>query len=139
LAQGASQAQAPIAFEKSPLTIVTDDQRHDFIVELADTPERRARGLMFRDTVPAGTGMIFDFEQPRPVAMWMKNTPASLDMLFLAEDGTIRHIYQRTEPYSETVLPSPVSVRAVLELAAGTVQQLDIGLGDRVEHMIFDR
>lgn len=129
--------QEPIEFPKTPLAIVTTDARHEFVVEVADTAERRARGLMFREEVPAGTGMIFDFEQPRPVAMWMKNTPSSLDMLFISDDGTIRHIYERTEPYSETVLPSPVSVLAVLELAAGSVEELQIKLGDRVEHAIF--
>lgn len=132
-----ASAQEVIRFPVSPLTIVSANGRHDFVVEVADTPERRRRGLMFRENVPPGTGMIFDFQELRPVGMWMKNTPSSLDMLFLAEDGTIRHIYERTVPFSETVLASPVSVLAVLELRAGTVEELGIALGDQVEHAIF--
>lgn len=133
-----AQTQEPITFPTSELVIETAEGDVSFQIELADTPERRARGYMFREDIPKGTGMLFDFEQVRPVAMWMKNTPSSLDMLFISADGTIRHIFERTEPFSETVLASPINVLSVLEVVAGTVEETGIALGDKVRHEIFE-
>lgn len=124
-------------FPKSELVIETASGAIDYEIELANSPERRARGYMFREDIPPRTGMLFDFEQVRPVAMWMKNTPSSLDMLFIDASGVIRHIFENTVPFSETVLASPVNVLSVLELPAGSVAQDGIALGDRVVHEIF--
>ena len=139
LGSHSARAQEPIRFPTSELVIETAAGERRFVVELADTPERRASGYMFREEIPKGTGMLFDFERVRPVAMWMRNTPTSLDMLFIDARGKIRHIFQRTEPYSETVLASPINVLAVLEVVAGTVEELGISLGDRVRHPMFER
>ena len=119
------------------LTIVTDEARHDFMVELAATPEERSRGLMFRRSMPAEQGMLFDFERVQPVSMWMRNTYLPLDMLFIAEDGEIVRIAADTEPLSERTIPSGQPVLSVLELNAGTARRLGIEAGDRVEHPLF--
>ena len=127
------------AQQLEPLAIISGNDRHAFAVEIADTPEKRARGLMFRRSMPADQGMLFDFERDDIISMWMRNTYISLDMLFIRNDGTITHIVEHTEPLSERTISSRAPVRSVLELNAGTSARLGIAVGDRVEHALFAR
>ncbi len=121
------------------LTIVTRDSvSHPFTVEMALTPEQQEVGEMFRPTVPDNGGMLFDWGQPRESQMWMKNTLASLDMVFINQDGTIRSIAENTVPRSLAVVDSRGPVRATLELAAGVTAKLNIRVGDKVHHRIFN-
>jgi uncharacterized membrane protein (UPF0127 family) len=108
-----------------------------FTVELALTPENRATGLMDRQSMAADHGMLFRFDQTRDVLMWMKNTPLSLDMLFIAENGRIARIAENTVPFSETIIPSGSPVRYVLELNAGTAAKTGVAVGDRVRHRVI--
>ncbi len=125
---------------KEPHVILTrDGARHAFTVEMALTTEQQTVGLMFRPSVPADGGMLFDWGAPRVSTMWMRNTIASLDMVFIEADGRILRIAERTVPYSEATISSGGPVRATLELAAGTAQRLNIRVGDRVLHPIFGR
>jgi len=130
-------AAEPLRFKTSPLTIVTATGRRDFTVELALTPEQRARGLMFRKSLAADTGMLFDFRAPGKVAMWMKNTLIPLDMIFIKSGGIIANIASGTVPLSLVPVPSNGSVRGVLEVRAGTAARLGIRPGDRILHPIF--
>ncbi len=121
-----------------PLVIVTrDGRRHAFTVEMAVHPEQQMIGLMFRPEVKPDEGMLFDWGAPRESSMWMRNTLASLDMLFIAADGRIHRIAERTVPRSLATIASNGPVRATLELAAGVTERLDIRVGDRVLHRIF--
>jgi len=123
---------------KEGLVIVTSDgKEHQFNVEMALAPDQQMVGLMFRPSVPEDGGMLFDWGKPRESQMWMRNTVASLDMLFINEDGTIRHIVENTVPQSLAVIDSGGPVRATLELAAGTAERLDIRVGDHVQQRIF--
>lgn len=123
---------------KEKLTIITrDGQRHVFDVEMAKTYEQQLAGLMFRKSVPADGGMLFDWHQPRVSGMWMKNTLVPLDMVFINQDGTINTIVENTVPESLTPIYSAGPVRATLELAAGTTKRLNIRVGDKVEAPIF--
>ena len=123
---------------KEKLVIVTrDGQHHDFNVEMATSATQQETGLMFRPTVPADGGMLFDWGGVRDSTMWMKNTIAPLDMLFINPDGTIRHIAENTTPRSLATIPSGGEVRATLELAAGTAARLHIRVGDKVQQRIF--
>ena len=134
LAQDKPQPKLPM----EPLVIVTrDGTRHAFQVEMALTPAQLMVGLMFRPSVPADEGMLFDWGTPRESAMWMRNTIASLDMLFITEEGRVLRIAERTVPYSLAAIESRGPVRATLELAAGTAERLGIRIGDRVEQRIF--
>ncbi len=133
----AAAAAEPLWFETSPLSIVSGTGVHNFTVELAVTPEQRARGLMFRQNLAADAGMLFDFGAPGKVAMWMKNTLISLDMIFIRSDGIIANISSDTVPMSLSPVPSNGPVRGVLELRAGTAARLGIRPGDRVRHSIF--
>jgi uncharacterized membrane protein (UPF0127 family) len=138
-ASGFAQLGAPIkgpqpTLPTEKLTIITKDgKRHDFNVEMATTPREQEIGLMFRPTVAPNGGMLFDWGQPQESQMWMKNTIASLDMVFINADGTIRSIIENAVPQSLAVLDSHGPVRATLELAAGTTTRLGILVGDRVE------
>lgn len=120
--------------DAAELVIHSGNARHNFTVEIADTPENRARGLMFRKSLAENAGMLFIYPRKARVTMWMKNTYLSLDMLFLDGDGTILHIAERAVPLSTDVISSRRRVSAVLEILGGTVERLGIGIGDRVEH-----
>ena len=128
----------PVIEPLEEFVIVTrDGARHRFRVEVARTPEQQRVGLMFRPAVPADGGMLFDWGAPRESSMWMRTTVASLDMLFIAADGRVHRIAERTVPFSLAPIDSRGPVRATLELAAGTAERLGIRVGDRVEHPIF--
>ncbi|MGL5447258.1 MAG: DUF192 domain-containing protein [Rhabdaerophilum sp.] len=120
-----------------PLTITSGDKRHNFRIELARNESDRARGLMFRQSMPADQGMLFDFERDQMVSMWMRNTFIPLDMIFVFADGRIHRIEHRTEVQSERTISSGVPVRAVLELNAGTAERLGLKAGDRLIHAMF--
>ena len=123
---------------KERLVIVTrDGTPHEFNVEMALTPDQQTVGLMFRPTVPADGGMLFDWGIARNSQMWMRNTISSLDMVFINADGTIRSIAENTVPQSLAIIDSRGPVRATLELAAGTTARLNIRVGDKVQQRIF--
>lgn len=128
------------AFERGTLTVETEaGAAHRFEVELALEPADRSRGLMFRETMPADHGMLFDFERSQPVTMWMRNTILPLDMLFIEDTGRVAWVASDTTPFSEDLIEAPVPVRAVLELNAGTAKRLGIAPGARVVHRLFVR
>ncbi len=108
-----------------------------FMVEIAKTPEQKARGLMYRREMPANHGMLFDFGREQLIMMWMKNTFLSLDMIFISADGRIKKIARNTKPLSLEVIESGARVRAVLELLGGTAKRLGLKPGDIVRHPIF--
>ena len=112
-------------------------EHHPFHAWLADTPETRARGLMHVTELAPDHGMLFDFETPRHVGMWMKNTPLSLDMLFIEATGRIARIEADTTPFSAAPISSGTAVRAVLEINGGRAAELGIRAGDQVVHRLF--
>ncbi|ANM10374.1 MULTISPECIES: DUF192 domain-containing protein [unclassified Rhizobium] len=125
--------QEQIRFDKEPLLIQTAAGKVlHFTVEIASTPDQRAYGLMFRKAMADDAGMIFDFDEPRRVTMWMENTILPLDMLFADETGTIRHIKENAVPYSRDIIDSMGKVKYVVELNAGIVGKLAIKSGDRI-------
>jgi uncharacterized protein len=133
----ANGAEAQEAARIEPLSIVTRESATLFAAEVADNDDLRGRGLMFRHVLPADRAMLFDFEKPRPAAMWMKNTYISLDMLFVRADGTIAAIAENTEPLSTQTISVEEPVLGVVELAAGTVKRLGIRRNDKVYHQVF--
>ncbi len=121
-----------------PVTVATSEgATTTFTAEVADTPILRERGLMFRHILPPDKAMLFDFEKPRPVSMWMKNTNIPLDMLFIRSDGTIAAIAENTIPQSLDTISVQEPVLGVLEMAAGTVKRLALHTNDKVYHRIF--
>ena len=131
-------AQLDQAFQRSSLQIATPDARlHPFNIWIADTNERRARGLMFVRQLDADAGMLFIYPAAQPIAMWMKNTFIPLDMLFVAADGRVAKVVEHTRPQSLETIESGQPVRAVIELNAGTAGRLHIGPGAQVIHPVF--
>jgi uncharacterized membrane protein (UPF0127 family) len=108
-------------------------------LELADEPEERTVGLMFRQSLAERTGMLFDFGAEEPVAMWMRNTLIPLDMLFVSEGGRIVHIAAMTVPHSLDTITAGVPVRGVIEIAGGEAARLGIAPGDLVVRPLFGR
>lgn len=128
-----------VAAERSVLTVVTAKGEHVFQVEVADTNETRAQGLMFRTEMAADAGMLFDFKTEQPVYFWMKNTYLPLDMIFIRANGTVARIEANTVPLSERSVPSGSPVRYVLEINAGRAAQIGLKPGDVVRHPIIGR
>lgn len=128
-------------FPTDKLMLVTSDgKRIEIIVELAISPDARARGLMFRQNLDENKGMIFDFgETESEAAMWMKNTFIPLDMVFIRQDGTIRTIAANTVPHSTDTVLSKGAVKAVLELKGGFAARNGLKEGDKVEFHWFKR
>ncbi len=138
LAQPVVQGAAmELPVDAAPLTFEADGETVAFEVEIADTPENRARGLMFRTDLPEDRGMLFVFEQTRQVSFWMQNTPLPLDLVFIGEDGVVKAIMQGI-PFSEAPIGPAEPVRFVLELKAGTAQKAGIAVGDRLRHPRID-
>ncbi|WP_244631090.1 DUF192 domain-containing protein [Aureimonas sp. ME7] len=120
-------------------TLVTATGSHPIAVEIADTPSAREIGLMNREKLDKGTGMLFDFKQSRPVSMWMKNTLIPLDMLFVASDGEVVRIARNAKPMSLDVIPSGKPVRYVLEINGGEAASYSVKAGDHLEHALIKR
>jgi uncharacterized membrane protein (UPF0127 family) len=115
--------------------VTLNGQRYS--VEVARTETARARGLMFRDELPAGHGMLFIHEQEEPLAYWMKNTRIPLDILFFDH---ARHLVsqQRDVPPCDLgdrcpPYPSDAPAIYVLELNAGEAERLHLQNGATIE------
>lgn len=109
-----------------------DGEKARFNVELANTDETRVKGLMNRKQVLPDSGMLFIYDSPQTVQMWMKNTFVPLDMLFATPDGTIAHIVRNAQPHDLTPRgPERADIKFVLEVPAGTAMMHGIQPGDR--------
>jgi uncharacterized membrane protein (UPF0127 family) len=125
------------ATDQQSLEIVSKTGVHPFVVEVVSTEADRAKGLMYRKSLPEGQGMLFDFHSDQDVSFWMQNTYIPLDMIFIRGDGRIANIVENTEPMSTKMIPSRGPVRGVLEVIGGTTRKLGIAAGDKVAHPIF--
>lgn len=105
------------------LTLTCPGKAIPFKVELAQTPYDLEKGLMFRTDLKEDEGMLFLFPKPVTTAMWMKNTPLSLDMIFCDEEGKILAIYENAVPYSFRTLGPVEETAQVLEVRGGIVQK----------------
>jgi uncharacterized protein len=103
-----------------------------YSVELALTDEDRAQGLMFRESLPERTGMLFVFPEPAPHHFYMKNTMIPLDMIWLDEAGTVMYVSANTPPCTADPCPTygpDVEVRHVLEIAGGLAAKEGVKVG----------
>ena len=102
-------------------------------VEISDSEEERARGLMFRESLAENEGMLFDFKKSGNYSFWMKNTKIPLSIAFLSESGQVLSI-QNMEPGDVTHRhSSPPSTRYALEVNQGWFEQQGVKVGDTAE------
>ena len=125
------------AAQAEELDIVTTTGVHRYQVEIAADEATRERGLMERREMAADHGMLFEFPERAPVTFWMKDTYLSLDMIFIDRDGTVRRVFERATPQSESLIPSRTPVVAVLELNAGQAAEIQVKPGDKVKFAFF--
>ena len=124
---------SPAGMQQAPLTITkADGTTHDFIVELALTPEEQQRGMMNRQSLAPDRGMLFVYKQADYRSFWMKNTYIPLDILFIGSDGVIQSLEENMIPLSLNPYLSMEPALLVLELKGGRVAELGIAPGDTV-------
>lgn len=106
------------------------------VAEVASTPEQRERGLMFREELPDGTGMLFVFEEAEIRGFWMRNTLIDLDIAMFDEDRVMIDLHQR-EAEDREVWDSSAPFAYALEVRRGWFEERGIGIGD-VAEILFD-
>lgn len=115
-----------------PVTIATDEGDVVFEAEVADTPDERQKGLMFRESMDDAHGMLFLFPDERQRSFWMKNTLISLDMVFIRADKTILGVVREAEPQTTVSRSVPGDSQFVLEINGGLAEKLGIEPGQEV-------
>jgi len=105
-----------------------------FNVEIANTPESRAKGLMFRESLGSDKGMLFVFEKEEVYPFWMKNTLIPLDMIWMDSSNSVVFIAKNATPCKTEICPSISPGKKalyVLEINAGISDKIGIKSGDR--------
>ena len=106
-----------------------------YAVELARTPEEQAQGLMFRESLPQRTGMLFLFTDALPHQFWMKNTMIPLDIVWLDGEGRVIFVSANTPPCRADPCPNygpPSPALTVLEIAGGLAAREKVTVGSRI-------
>jgi uncharacterized protein len=111
---------------------------HQISAQVAQTPNQRSTGLMFRKEMPQAEGMLFIFEQPGMQCFWMKNTLIPLTAAFVADNGEIVNLVDM-KPHAETPHCSTQPVRYVLEMNQGWFAKKSIKAGARLSGDPFSR
>jgi uncharacterized protein len=141
-----SQSQAPMSSEQKPssknfgqqlpisaVAVVPDGTKIE--LEVAQTPQQQAMGLMYRPTLPDNRGMLFEFPSPFQASFWMKNVPVALDMVFML-DGKVQYIATSAPPCNTTPCPTygpQTPINQVIELRSGRAAQLGLKVGSYVK------
>ena len=134
-----SAAAAAADCEPGRVDLRGDWGQASFAVELADDPAERARGLMHRERLATGRGMLFVYEEPRRASFWMRNTLIPLDMIFLDPEGRVTRIHENAVPLDETPIDGGDNVLAVLEINGGLARRIGIDEGTQMRHPALDR
>lgn len=103
-------------------------------IELADTDEKRERGLMDRKSMLDTQGMLFVFATPAEQSFWMKNTYISLDIIFINENKEIVSVQKYATPMSEESLPSYKKAQYALEVNGGFCDKYHVNYGDKIAY-----
>lgn len=132
-APGRAQQLEDLAnFPKATVIIDTAGGPQRFEAWVADTTPRQRQGLMFVRDLPRDHGMVFEYDTPAVLSMWMKNTYIPLDILFVDEKGRIVHIAANTTPLSLATISSGKPAVRVVELRGGETALRGIREGDRL-------
>ena len=122
-------ACGPKAQHLDPIPLRVDDQ--PVSAEVADTDAEREKGLMYRDPLPPGAGMLFVYPDQKLRAFWMKNTKSPLSIAFINAQGRIVRTADM-DPFDETVVPSEFPAMYALEVGRGWFVANNITAGDLV-------
>lgn len=125
--------------DEGKLVLHTATGDYTFNVEVVDTPEGRAKGLMFVQELADDAGMLFDFKEEREVSFWMRNTFIPLDMIFVGSDGVVKTIHVNARPHDVTSIPSEVPVQFVLEIPGGRSAEIGLEPGDTMDHPLVGK
>jgi hypothetical protein len=122
--------------QQLPITAQVKIKSQVIQLEVAQTPQQQATGLMYRTTLAANRGMLFAFNSPRSVGFWMKNTLIPLDMIFL-RNGEVKAIQAQVPPCKTPRCPSygpgpDTLIDQVIELGGGRAAELGLKTGDRL-------
>ncbi|MEK9614192.1 MAG: DUF192 domain-containing protein [Flavobacteriaceae bacterium] len=126
-----------VKFNKEAVLEIYDESEQlviQYDVELADTPYERQTGLMYRTSMRSDQGMLFVFDQPALRSFYMKNTPLSLDLLFLNERLEIVSIYKDATPNDLSPISSQKDAKYVLELLSGEIKKWGLTLGMNINY-----
>ena len=118
-----------------PVSVEGDSGTIIFQSEVADSPDERQKGLMFRESMGDREGMIFLFPAERQRSFWMRNTLIPLDMLFIKADRTVLGIVENAEPKTDTSRSVPGNSQFVLEINGGLSAELGLRAGAQVTFM----
>jgi len=125
--QSAVRKDGVLSFLKNDDSIIVSIE-----IEIAQTPRSRKKGLMFRQLADFSEGMLFLFPDVRRRSFWMRNTPSSLDIIFVGEDLRIINIAEKTMPMSDTVYRSSAPAKYVVEVRAGFAEKYKIQKGNKI-------
>jgi uncharacterized protein len=107
-------------------------------VEVADSNDERSQGLMFRESLPASSGMLFVYDTPRRATFWMDNTLIPLDMIFADATGRVTRVHENAKPKDRTQIDGGPGVQFVLEINGGLARRLGIAEGSALRHASID-
>lgn len=137
--------ELPVGFAGQPpeegLVAVVTQQGDKILAEVADTTEKRARGLMFRESLAKDRGMLFTFPEPQQWTFWMKNTRIALDIIWMDGKKKIVHVERnvpgcnRTDDGCTQYQPNDDAVY-VLEVAAGVADALKLQRGAKLQFQV---
>ena len=133
----AAVGPASAACQKDAIQLRGNWGETHFTVEIADTPETRSQGLMYREAMARGAGMLFVYQQPQRASFWMKNTLIPLDILFVDSSGTVTRIHHQAIPGDLSGIDGGDMVFAVLEINGGLAERYGISVGTQMQHGIF--
>lgn len=124
----------PVDPDKLSLVSKAGEQKAEFEIEIAAETRQQSIGLMHRQDLPRDRGMLFIFPDVGQRAFWMKNTPASLDIVYADGDGVIVSIARATVPFSTDLIPSGAPARYVFEVLSGVASEVGMVVGDKLVH-----
>ncbi|HEY9861483.1 MAG TPA: DUF192 domain-containing protein [Candidatus Obscuribacterales bacterium] len=129
--------------QQLPITAQAKIKDQVIQLEVAQTPQQQAMGLMYRTELAANRGMLFAFNPPRSVGFWMKNTLIPLDMIFL-RNGEVKAIQPQVPPCKADPCPSygpgpDTVIDQVIELRGGRAAELGLKPGDRLNLQFLPR
>lgn len=130
---GAVAVVLKVSGEKSPRVVINGQT---ILVEVADSPEKRTKGLSGRDALAANRGMLFVFSEPGNHSFWMKEMKLNLDFIFVNGKEVVK--VEENVPFpqdnEDPVVISPTEkYDKVLEVNQGVVNKLNIKKGDEME------